>query len=35
MYGTALAHIGLGLTTIGIVGVTAFQTENILDEAGP
>ena len=30
MYGTALAHLGLGLTTIGIVGVMAFQTENIL-----
>jgi len=30
MYGTALAHLGLGLTTLGIVGVMAFQTENIL-----
>jgi len=30
MFGTALAHLGLGLTTIGIVGVMAFQTENIL-----
>jgi cytochrome c-type biogenesis protein CcmF len=30
MFGTALAHMGLGLTTLGIVGVMAFQTENIL-----
>ncbi|MEQ1942288.1 heme lyase CcmF/NrfE family subunit [Mesorhizobium sp. VNQ89] len=30
IYGTALAHLGLGLTTLGIVGVMAFQTENIL-----
>jgi cytochrome c-type biogenesis protein CcmF len=30
MFGTTLAHLGLGLTTLGIVGVMAFQTENIL-----
>ncbi|MEW9806791.1 heme lyase CcmF/NrfE family subunit [Mesorhizobium sp. ZMM04-5] len=30
MFGTALAHLGLGLTTLGIVGVMSFQTENIL-----
>ena len=30
MFGTALAHLGLGLTTLGIVGVMAFETENIL-----
>ncbi len=30
MFGTALAHLGLGLTTLGIVSVMSFQTENIL-----
>jgi len=30
MFGTTLAHLGLGLTTLGIVGVMAFETENIL-----
>lgn len=30
MYGTALAHLGLGLTTLGVVGVMALQTENIV-----
>ncbi|MCX7304550.1 MAG: heme lyase CcmF/NrfE family subunit [Hyphomicrobiales bacterium] len=30
MFGTTLAHLGLGLTTLGVVGVMAFQTENIL-----
>jgi cytochrome c-type biogenesis protein CcmF len=30
MFGTTLAHLGLGLTTLGIVGVLAFETENIL-----
>ncbi len=29
-YGTSLAHLGLGLTTLGIVSVTALQTEHIL-----
>ncbi len=28
--GTALAHAGLGLTVIGIVSITAFQTEHIV-----
>ncbi|MBX3581316.1 MAG: heme lyase CcmF/NrfE family subunit [Rhizobiaceae bacterium] len=30
IYGTALAHLGLGLTTLGIVGVMSLETENIL-----
>ena len=30
MFGTTLAHLGLGLTTLGIVGVLSFETENIL-----
>ncbi|ODT08263.1 MAG: c-type cytochrome biogenesis protein CcmF [Mesorhizobium sp. SCN 65-20] len=30
VFGTALAHLGLGLTLIGIVGVVAFQSEEIL-----
>ena len=30
MFGTTLAHLGLGLTTLGIVGVVSFETENIL-----
>jgi cytochrome c-type biogenesis protein CcmF len=29
-YGTALAHLGVGLTVLGIVGVVSFQTEHIL-----
>ena len=29
-FGTSLAHLGLGLTTLGIVAVTAFETEHIL-----
>ena len=29
-YGTALAHLGLGLTVLGIVGVTSFQGERIV-----
>ncbi len=29
-YGTTLAHAGLGVTLLGIVGVTAFQSETIL-----
>ncbi|MEX0408175.1 heme lyase CcmF/NrfE family subunit [Aquibium sp. LZ166] len=29
-YGTSLAHLGLGLTTLGIVSVTTLQTEHIL-----
>ena len=36
MFGTTLAHLGLGLSTLGVVGVLSFETENILDhEAGP
>ena len=27
VFGTALAHIGLGVTLIGIVAVTAFETD--------
>ncbi|APG90409.1 heme lyase CcmF/NrfE family subunit [Sinorhizobium americanum] len=30
-YGTALAHIGLGVTLIGIVAVTAYETETVLE----
>ncbi|MHA6685182.1 heme lyase CcmF/NrfE family subunit [Mesorhizobium sp. A556] len=30
MYGTALAHMGLGLTLLGIVGTLSFGTEKIL-----
>ncbi|MEJ6781391.1 heme lyase CcmF/NrfE family subunit [Aminobacter sp. Piv2-1] len=30
VFGTALAHLGLGLTLMGIVGVIAFQSEAIL-----
>jgi cytochrome c-type biogenesis protein CcmF len=30
MHGTALAHLGLGLTTLGIVAVTALEKEHIL-----
>ena len=29
-YGTALAHLGVGLTTLGVVGVMSLQTEHIL-----
>ena len=29
-YGTALAHLGVGLTTLGVVAVMSLQTENIL-----
>ncbi len=29
--GTALAHIGLGITLIGIVAVTAFETETVVE----
>ena len=29
-YGTALAHLGLGLTVLGIVGVMSFQGERIV-----
>lgn len=31
VFGTALAHIGLGVTLIGIVAVTAFETEHIAE----
>ncbi len=30
VFGTALAHLGLGLTTLGIVGTLCFGTEKIL-----
>lgn len=30
MFGTTLAHLGLGLTVLGIVGVVSFESENIL-----
>jgi cytochrome c-type biogenesis protein CcmF len=30
VFGTVLAHLGLGLTVLGIVGVMAFQQEHIL-----
>ncbi|MGI6851574.1 heme lyase CcmF/NrfE family subunit [Mesorhizobium sp. 1B3] len=30
VFGTALAHMGLGLTVLGIVGVTAFEGERIV-----
>lgn len=30
VFGTALAHIGLGVTLLGIVSVTTFGTENVL-----
>ncbi|WFS01768.1 heme lyase CcmF/NrfE family subunit [Rhizobium tumorigenes] len=30
-FGSALAHAGLGVTVLGIVAVSTFQTENILD----
>ncbi|MCV3240037.1 heme lyase CcmF/NrfE family subunit [Mesorhizobium sp. ZC-5] len=30
VFGTALAHLGLGLTVLGIVGVVSLETENIV-----
>jgi len=30
VFGTALAHIGLGITLLGIVSVTTYGTENVL-----
>lgn len=30
-FGTALAHMGLGVTVLGIVAVTAFETEHVLE----
>ncbi|OQM75668.1 heme lyase CcmF/NrfE family subunit [Manganibacter manganicus] len=30
MFGTALAHLGVGLTVLGVVGVVSFETEKIL-----
>ena len=30
VFGTALAHLGLGLTVLGIVGVVSLETENII-----
>ncbi len=30
MVGLALAHLGLGLTTLGVTGVTAWETEKVL-----
>ncbi|MFU0506630.1 heme lyase CcmF/NrfE family subunit [Pseudaminobacter sp. NGMCC 1.201702] len=30
MFGTALAHLGVGLSVLGIVGVVSFETEKIL-----
>ncbi|MBD9371542.1 heme lyase CcmF/NrfE family subunit [Rhizobium sp. ARZ01] len=30
-FGTALAHFGLGVTVIGIVAVTAFETEHVVE----
>jgi len=30
-FGTALAHIGVGVTVIGIVAVTAFETEHVVE----
>ncbi len=29
VWGTAIAHFGLGLTVLGVVGVTAYESENI------
>jgi cytochrome c-type biogenesis protein CcmF len=31
VWGLVLAHVGLGVTTIGITGVTAFQTNKVLE----
>ncbi|MBP2547496.1 cytochrome c-type biogenesis protein CcmF [Neorhizobium galegae] len=30
-FGTALAHLGLGVTVLGIVAVTTFQTEHVVE----
>jgi len=30
-FGTALAHIGIGVTVIGIIAVTAFETEHVVE----
>ncbi|MBN9028985.1 heme lyase CcmF/NrfE family subunit [Rhizobium sp. YJ-22] len=30
-FGTALAHMGLGITVLGIVAVTAFETEHVVE----
>jgi cytochrome c-type biogenesis protein CcmF len=30
-FGTALAHIGVGVTVIGVVAVTAFETEHVVE----
>ncbi len=30
-FGTALAHLGLGVTVIGIVAVSTFQTEHVVE----
>ncbi|MDO9417993.1 heme lyase CcmF/NrfE family subunit [Pararhizobium sp.] len=30
-FGTALAHIGMGVMVIGVVGVTAFETEHVIE----
>jgi c-type cytochrome biogenesis protein CcmF len=30
-YGTALAHLGLGVTVLGIVAVTTFETETVIE----
>lgn len=30
-FGTALAHLGLGVTVLGIVAVTAFETETVVE----
>ncbi len=30
-FGTALAHMGLGITVLGIVAVTAFETEHVIE----
>ncbi|MCL6707564.1 heme lyase CcmF/NrfE family subunit [Pseudomonas sp. R2.Fl] len=30
-YGTALAHLGLGVTVLGIVAVTTFETETVVE----
>ena len=30
-FGTALAHIGIGVTVIGVIAVTAFETEHVVE----
>ena len=30
-FGTALAHIGVGVTVIGVIAVTAFETEHVVE----